>query len=435
MPTVDLITMGCSKNLVDSEQLLHMFKTAGYRIFHNPEKIHHDIAVVNTCGFINDAKQESIDMILYLTKLKEEQKLNKVIVMGCLSERYKNELMQEISGVDKIYGKFNWKELVNDLAKEHKSTSCVATSDQRILTTPKHYAYIKISEGCNRHCAYCAIPIITGAHRSRKMEDILNEVKELVSKGTSEFQIIAQELTYYGLDLYKERKIAELVDKMAEIKGVKWIRLHYAYPNSFPVELLQVMQRHKNICKYLDIALQHASDNILQRMNRHITNEEQYSLIKTIREQVPGIALRTTFMVGFPGETEEDFQQLLDFVKYARFERMGAFKYSEEEGTLASKTMPDDIPEEVKQKRLDVLMALQQEISEEISSSRIGKTLDVIIDGKENEYYIGRTEFDSPEVDGIVYITPKEGHNLKIGSMYKVEITDSDEFDLYGQQI
>lgn len=435
MPTVDLITMGCSKNLVDSEQLLHMFKTAGYRIFHNPEKIHHDIAVVNTCGFINDAKQESIDMILYLTKLKEEQKLNKVIVMGCLSERYKNELTQEISGVDKIYGKFNWKELVNDLAKEHKSTSCVATSDQRILTTPKHYAYIKISEGCNRHCAYCAIPIITGAHRSRKMEDILNEVKELVSKGTSEFQIIAQELTYYGLDLYKERKIAELVDKMAEIKGVKWIRLHYAYPNSFPVELLQVMQRHKNICKYLDIALQHASDNILQRMNRHITNEEQYSLIKTIREQVPGIALRTTFMVGFPGETEEDFQQLLDFVKYARFERMGAFKYSEEEGTLASKTMPDDIPEEVKQKRLDVLMAFQQEISEEISSSRIGKTLDVIIDGKENEYYIGRTEFDSPEVDGIVYVTPKEGHKLKIGSMYKVEITDSDEFDLYGQQI
>ena len=435
MPTVDLITMGCSKNLVDSEQLLHMFKASGYRIFHNPEKIHNDIAVVNTCGFINDAKQESIDMILSLTKLKEEKKLNKVIVMGCLSERYKKELAQEIPGVDKFYGKFNWKELVRDLSKENALISCVSASNLRILTTPKHYAYVKISEGCNRHCAYCAIPIITGPHQSRRMEDILNEVRELVANGTSEFQIIAQELTYYGLDLYKERKIAELIDKLAEIEGAKWIRLHYAYPNAFPVELLHVMQRHKNVCKYLDIALQHASDNVLHRMNRHITNKEQYSLIKKIREIVPGIALRTTFMVGFPGETEEDFQQLLEFVKYARFERMGAFKYSEEEGTIASETMTDNIPDKVKQKRLDTLMALQQQISEEISSSRIGKTIDVIIDGRENEYYIGRTEYDSPEVDGIVYVTAKEGHHLKTGNIYKVNITDSTEFDLYGQQI
>lgn len=434
MPTVDLITMGCSKNLVDSEQLLHIFKTAGYRIFHNPKKIHHDIAVINTCGFISDAKQESIDMILYLIEQKKQHKLNKLIVMGCLSERYKKELTQEISGVDSYYGKFDWKKMVNDLSKDNNTNTCATISDKRILTTPKHYAYIKISEGCNRNCAYCAIPIITGKHQSRPIEDILAEVSNLVAQGTSEFQIIAQELTYYGLDLYKQRMIAELIDRIAKIKGVKWIRLHYAYPNAFPEDLLKVMHDNKNVCRYLDIALQHASNNILQRMKRNITKEEQYTLIKKIREQVPGVALRTTFMVGYPGETEEDFKELLEFVKYAQFERMGAFAYSEEEGTPAAIEYTDDVPEKVKQKRLDTLMALQQEISEKLSAQKVGKTLYVMIDGKEGDYYIGRTEFDSPEVDGIVYVTPKEGRRMKAGCIYKIKITDSNEFDLYGCQ-
>lgn len=434
MSVVDLITMGCSKNLVDSEHLLHMFKVAGYRIFHNPKRIHNDIAVVNTCGFISDAKQESIDMILRLTQLKQERKLNKVIVMGCLSERYKKELEEEITGIDRFYGKFDWKSLVNDLAKETGAPCCSEATGQRVLTTPKHYAYIKIAEGCNRNCAYCAIPAMTGPHRSRPIEDILDEVKTLVAHRTVEFQIVAQELTYYGLDLYKKRALAELVDKMAQIKGVRWIRLHYAYPNAFPEDLLDAMAKHKNVCRYLDIALQHASDNILQRMNRNITRDEQYALIRKIRSRVPGIALRTTFMVGFPGETDEDFNELLDFVKFAKFERMGAFIYSEEDGTPASEMYPDDVPEEVKRQRLDQLMAVQQYISEELSARQVGKTLDVIIDGREGDYYIGRTEFDSPEVDGIVYITPREGHRMRRGCIYKVMINDSNEFDLFGEE-
>lgn len=396
--------------------------------------MHHDIVVVNTCGFINDAKQESIDMILYLVDLKQKKKLNKIIVMGCLSERYKKELSLEISGIDRFYGKFSWRQLVDDLAKETGILPCADKTSKRVLTTPRHYAYVKISEGCNRHCAYCAIPIITGSHKSRKIEDILEEVSDLVAQGTTEFQIIAQELTYYGLDLYKERKIAELVDRMAKIKGVKWIRLHYAYPNAFPKDLLQVMARNRNVCRYLDIALQHASNNVLHRMNRNITREEQYALIKEIREKVPGIALRTTFMVGFPGETDEDFNELLDFVKFAKFERMGAFAYSEEEGTPASEKFTDNISAETKRHRLDTLMALQQEISEELSTKRIGQTLDIMIDDREGDYYIGRTEFDSPEVDGVVYVTPKGNHHLKKGCIYQVIITDSNEFDLFGQE-
>ena len=354
--------------------------------------------------------------------------------MGCLSERYKKELSLEISGIDRFYGKFSWRQLVGDLAKETGILPCADKTSKRVLTTPRHYAYIKISEGCNRHCAYCAIPIITGSHKSRKLEDILEEVSDLVAQGTTEFQIIAQELTYYGLDLYKERKIAELVDRMAKIKGVKWIRLHYAYPNAFPEDLLQVMARNRNVCRYLDIALQHASNNVLHRMNRNITREEQYALIKEIREKVPGIALRTTFMVGFPGETDEDFNELLDFVKFAKFERMGAFAYSEEEGTPASEKYTDNISDEIKRHRLDTLMALQQEISEELSTKRIGQTLDIMIDDREGDYYIGRTEFDSPEVDGVVYVTPKGNNHLKKGCIYQVKITDSNEFDLFGQE-
>lgn len=437
MPAVDLITMGCSKNLVDSEHLLFRLKEVGYNVYHNPHKLHHDIAVVNTCGFITDAKEESIEMILKLVDLKNDRKLRKVLVMGCLSERFYKELNQEIPGVDKYYGKFNWESLVDDLVAEDRASrprvSAHSSSDGRVLTTHGHYAYIKISEGCDRSCAYCAIPLMTGRHKSRPMEDILLEMEDMTKKGVHEFQIIAQELTYYGLDLYNERKIAELVERMASIRGVKWIRLHYAYPNDFPLDLLGVMRRNPNVCKYLDIALQHASDRILERMHRHITNAEQRSLINTIRKEVPGIAIRTTFMVGFPGETEQDFEELLSFVKEMRFERMGAFTYSEEEGTAAARLYQDDVPEDVKQMRLDKLMAVQQNISQEIMATRVGQTLPVIASHKEGEYYIGRTEYDSPEVDGVVFISVPTGKRLLSGHIYNVNITDSNEFDLYGQ--
>lgn len=431
---VDVITMGCSKNLVDSERLLYRLRAAGYRVYHNPNRIHHGIAVVNTCGFINDAKEESIDMILQLNALKEQGRLQKVLVMGCLSERFYKELNKEIPGVDRYYGKFNWEQIVKDLTKANGQWPMVnCQSYSRLLTTPKHYAYVKVSEGCDRHCAYCAIPLMTGSHKSRPMEEVLAEVKRLAAEGTREFQIIAQELTYYGLDLYGERRIAELVERMASIKGVKWIRLHYAYPNGFPLDLLRVMRENSNVCRYLDIALQHSSDAVLSRMHRHITSREQCELIAAIRREVPGIAIRTTFMVGYPGETDEDFRDLLEFVKECRFERMGAFAYSEEEGTKAAQIYPDDVPEEVKQQRLDKLMAVQQQISEEIAAARVGQTLSVIIDGKENDYYIGRTEFDSPEVDGVVFVAVPKGRRLRRGCIYDVTITDANEFDLYAE--
>ena len=431
---VDVITMGCSKNLVDSERLLYRLRAAGYRVYHNPNRIHHGIAVVNTCGFINDAKEESIDMILQLTALKEQRRLQKVLVMGCLSERFYKELNKEIPGVDHYYGKFNWERIVKDLTKANGQWPMVnCQSYSRLLTTPKHYAYVKVSEGCDRHCAYCAIPLMTGSHKSRPMEEVLAEVKRLAAEGTREFQIIAQELTYYGLDLYGERRIAELVERMASIKGVKWIRLHYAYPNGFPLDLLRVMRENSNVCRYLDIALQHSSDAVLSRMHRHITSKKQRELIAAIRREVPGIAIRTTFMVGYPGETDEDFSDLLEFVKECRFERMGAFAYSEEEGTKAAQIYPDDVPEEVKQQRFDKLMAVQQQISEEIAAARVGQTLSVIIDGKENDYYIGRTEFDSPEVDGVVFVAVPKGRRLRRGCIYDVTITDANEFDLYAE--
>jgi ribosomal protein S12 methylthiotransferase len=421
---IDIITMGCSKNLVDSEQLLFLFERNGYNIYHNPTELHGDIVVVNTCGFIGDAKEESIQMILSLCDLKEEGRLNKVYVMGCLSERYLQELGEEIPQVDKFYGKFDWRCLLNDL----DSTNVICDSTDRVLTTPSHYAYLKISEGCDRHCAYCAIPIITGKHQSRSEEEILEEVRTLVAKGVTEFQVIAQELTYYGIDLYGKQTIAQLVEKMSEIPGVEWIRLHYAYPAHFPVDLLRVMREKKNVCKYLDIALQHVSDNMLTRMRRNITKDDTLALIRKMREEVPGICLRTTLMVGFPGETDDDFRQLCEFVKEMRFERMGAFAYSEEEGTYAAINYEDDVPNDVKQQRLDELMAIQQRISTEISGSYVGRKLRVIIDRKEGEYYIGRTEYDSPEVDCEVLINEQE---LKIGGYYQVHIDSADEFDLY----
>lgn len=422
--------MGCSKNLVDSETLIKLFEDKGYHCVHDPKRPQGEIAVINTCGFIEDAKQESIDTILEFIQAKEEGRLRKLYVMGCLSQRYQKELEAEMPEVDKFYGKFNYKELLKELGK----ADVPACSGSRRLTTPHHYAYIKISEGCNRRCAYCAIPIITGKHVSRPIDEILDEVRQLVADGVKEFQIIAQELTYYGVDLDGKHHITELISRMADIPGVKWIRLHYAYPNQFPLDLLDVMREKPNVCKYLDIALQHISDNMLNRMHRHVSKQETIDLLKTIRERVPGIHIRTTLMVGFPGETQDDFHELLEFVRTQRFERMGAFAYSEEEGTYSANNYEDDVPAEVKQRRLDELMILQQEISAEVEAEKVGKILKVIIDRKEGDYYIGRTEFCSPEVDPEVLIKAGE-KRLRVGCFYNVKITQSEEFDLYGEVV
>ena len=427
---IDIVTMGCSKNLVDSETLMKLFEDNGYHCVHDPKRPQGEIAVINTCGFIEDAKQESIDTILEFIQAKEEGRLRKLYVMGCLSQRYQKELEAEMPEVDKFYGKFNYKELLKELGK----ADVPACSGTRHLTTPHHYAYIKISEGCNRRCAYCAIPIITGKHVSRPMDELLDEVRQLVADGVKEFQIIAQELTYYGVDLDGKHHITELISRMADIPGVKWIRLHYAYPNQFPLDLLDVMREKPNVCKYLDIALQHISDNMLNRMHRHVSKQETIDLLKTIRERVPGIHIRTTLMVGFPGETQEDFHELLEFVRTQRFERMGAFAYSEEEGTYSANNYEDDVPAEVKQRRLDELMILQQEISAEVEAEKVGKVLKVIIDRKEGDYYIGRTEFCSPEVDPEVLIKAGE-KRLRVGCFYNVKITQSEEFDLYGEVV
>ena len=427
---IDIITLGCSKNLVDSERLMRQLESVGYEVTHDAEMLTGEIAVVNTCGFIADAQEESINMILELAQRKTEGDLKRLYVMGCLSERFMDELGKEIPEVDRYYGKFDWTRLLSDLGHEYDES----ISNERHITTPSHYAYLKISEGCNRKCAYCAIPIITGAHRSRPMEEILDEVRHLVSQGVKEFQVIAQELTFYGLDLYKERRIAQLVQAMADIPGVEWIRLHYAYPTDFPMELLDVIRNNKNVCKYLDIALQHISDNVLDAMHRHIGKEETYNLIDNIRKQVPGIHLRTTLMVGFPGETDEDFKELCDFVSWARFERMGAFAYSEEQGTPSARLYDDNIPEEVKQERLSRLMRLQQKISAEIQENKVGKEMRIVIDRKEGDWYVGRTEYDSPEVDPEILI-PASVDGLASGMFYNVRVTKADDFDLYGEVI
>ena len=430
-PTIDFITLGCSKNLVDSETLMGLFESHGYQITHDSDNPHGEIVVINTCGFIEDAKQESIDTILEFAQEKTEGRIERLYVMGCLSERYLADLEKEIPEVDGWYGKFNYKQLLGDLSEdsEYSENSENSEPTSRHLTTPSHYAYIKISEGCDRHCAYCAIPIITGRHQSRPMDDILDEVRSLVRRGVKEFQIIAQELTYYGIDIDGKQHIAELIERMAAIDGVEWIRLHYAYPAHFPWNLLQVMRKKKNVCNYLDIALQHISDHMLERMQRHVTKEQTYALINKIREEVPGIHLRTTLMVGFPGETDEDYQELLDFTRWARFERMGAFAYSEEDGTYSAQHYQDDVPADVKQARLDRLMRVQQNISAEIEAAKIGQTLRVIIDRQEGDWYVGRSEFCSPEVDPEVLIPIDE--QLTIGSFYDVKVTDAEEFDLY----
>lgn len=424
---IDIISLGCSKNLVDSEHLIRQFQANGYTVEHNPSRVNGEIVVVNTCGFIRDAQEESINTILSLGEAKKQGKIKKLFVMGCLAERFMHDLMEEIPEVDKFYGKFNWKEMLADLGKSYHDD----IASERYLTTPKHYAYIKISEGCNRFCAFCAIPLITGRHKSVPIDELLAEVRSLVAKGVKEFNVIAQDLSSYGLDLYGKMMLPELVDRMAQIEGVEWIRLHYAYPTQFPYEVLPVMARHSNVCKYLDIALQHISDKVLANMRRNIGKAETLELIARIRREVPGIHLRTTLMVGFPGEGESEFEELKQFVRDARFERMGAFAYSEEAGTYAARHYGDIIPQEVKDDRLQQIMDLQEGISQEIQDGKVGQTLRVIVDREDDDYYVGRTQYDSPEVDPEVLIGKDQP--LKVGEFYNVTITQAMPFELLGK--
>ncbi len=423
----DIVTLGCSKNLVDSERLMRQFEVLGYDVRHDAQNPNGDVVVVNTCGFIGDAKEESISTILTLAEQKKENN-SKLFVMGCLSERYLNDLEAEIPEVDKYFGKFNYGDVLQEIGQEFRADLRL----ERTLTTPSHYAYVKISEGCNRTCSYCAIPIITGRHRSRKMEDIVTEVENLVKKGVKEFQLIAQDLTFYGRDRYKKNQLAELLERVSDIKGVEWIRLHYGYPSQFPTEILKVMRERPNICKYLDLALQHISDNMLKTMRRNVTKKKTVELLQKIREEVPNIHLRTTMLVGHPNETEEDFQELLEFVKDTRFERLGAFAYSHEDGTFASEKYLDNVPFDIKERRLQELMDVQQQISYDIQQEKIGKIFDVMVDRKEGEYFIGRTQFDSPEVDPEVLI-PVSTKNIEIGKFYRAKIIDATEFELIGQ--
>lgn len=424
---VDIITLGCSKNLVDSEQLMRQFVANGYTVEHDPHKINGEIVVVNTCGFIGDAQEESINMILELGEQKQKGRIGKLFVMGCLSERFLKDLEKELPEVDRFYGKFNWKELISDLGKSYHQE--LATD--RVLTTPRHYAYVKIGEGCNRTCSYCSIPIITGAYQSRPMDEIVDEVRGLVAQGVKEFQMIAQDLTFYGLDRYKRMALPELVEQVSDIPGVEWIRLHYGYPSHFPYDLLPVMRERDNVCKYMDIALQHISDPMLRMMRRNITKAETYELLERMRREVPGIHLRTTLMVGHPGETEQDFEELIRFVKDIRFERMGAFAYSHEEGTYAYQHYKDEIPQEVKQDRLDYLMRVQEGISADVNASKVGQTFRVIVDREEEDFYVGRTQYDSPEVDPEILIS--KDTPLSPGSFYQVKVIDAQAFDLYGK--
>lgn len=426
---IDIITLGCSKNLVDAERLMHQLETIGYHCVHDSARPQGEIAIINTCGFIGDAKKESINTILQFAQRKQHGKLKQLYVMGCLSQRYMDELVQEVPEVDGWFGKFDFMQVIKLLTPATPQGDDLCTGYQRTLTTPKHYAYVKISEGCNRFCSYCAIPLITGRHTSRPMDEILDEVRWMVGQGVKEFNVIAQDLSSYGLDLYKEHRLAQLVEAMAQIEGVKWIRLHYAYPTDFPFDLLPVMAKYPNVCKYLDIALQHCSDHMLGLMRRHITRAEQDALIARIRQEVPGICIRTTLLVGHPGETEEDFAELCRWVKDMRFDRLGTFAYSDEEGTYANLHYHDDIPQAEKERRVAEVMSIQQAISADILEHMVGTRQCVIIDRKESDYYVGRTQYDSPEVDCEVLITTN--HRLKIGEFYSVTITRAEDFDLY----
>lgn len=427
MKKVNIISLGCSKNLVDTELLLKQLVKAGYEVAVDAEKEEADIVIINTCGFIGDAKEESVNTILEQVSRKTDGEVDRILVMGCLSQRYKSELEVEIPEVDAYFGKFDWKGILNYLGNSYDET----IRNQRLLTTPSHYAYLKIAEGCNRTCSYCAIPIMTGKYQSREMEEILEECRNLVKNGVKELLVMAQDLTYYGTDLYGENKLAELISRMADIEGVVWIKLHYAYPAGFPVEILKVMRERENVCNYLDIALQHCSDSMLQTMRRGVTKEQTISLVNKIRKEVPGIFLRTTLMAGHPGETEKDFEELCAFVREMKFERLGVFAYSHEEDTYCDKYYKDDVPLKVKKRRTEKIMEIQREISREVNDSMIGKTMRVLIDRKEEDYYIGRTEYDSPEVDPEVLIHSDK--LLKIGEFYDVKITGAYDYDLTGE--
>ncbi|KOH45873.1 30S ribosomal protein S12 methylthiotransferase RimO [Sunxiuqinia dokdonensis] len=423
---VNISTLGCSKNLVDSEMLLNQLDLNGFKVVHDSEDDDANIVILNTCGFIMDAKEESINSILSHAQARKAGKLDKLLVMGCLSARYKEDLEKEIPEVDKFYGKFDYKQIIQDLNANFFEQKMY----HRLKTTPSHFSYLKISEGCNRHCSFCAIPQFTGIHKSRSMESLLEEAQTLVAGGTKELLIIAQDLSYYGIDMYGESKLAELIDRLADIQGLEWIRLHYAYPSKFPTELLKVIRERDNVANYLDLPLQHISDRMLGRMRRKITKEETIKLINKIREEVPGIALRTTFLVGHPGETAEDFEELKAFVAEQKFDRMGVFAYSNEDDTYAFKMYEDDVPEDTKQERAAELMALQQSISEKLNVEKVGKTFNVLIDREEADYFVGRTEYDSPEVDGEVLVEKNDA--IKIGNFYQIKINDSTEFDLIG---
>ncbi len=428
---IDIITLGCSKNLVDAERLMRQLELAGYRCVHDSPEPKGEIAIINTCGFIGDAKEESIEMILQFAERKTTGKLRKLYVMGCLSQRYAKELPTEIPEVDGWFGKFDYLGIVQEVQTVQKDLG--VQEYERKLTTPSHYAYLKIAEGCNRYCSYCAIPLITGKFTSRPQNEIIEEVKWLVSQGVKELNVIAQDLSSYGLDLYGEHRLAQLIDEIAQINGIEWIRLHYAYPTDFPYDILPIMAKHQNVCKYLDIALQHCSSNVLTKMRRHITREEQDTLIKRIRLEVPGICIRTTLLVGHPGETEEDFNELCEWIKNMRFDRLGAFAYSEEEGTFAARHYKDDIPQEEKERRVETIMAIQQTISSEILSHMVGTKQRIVIDREEQDYYIGRTQYDSPEVDCEVLIEKATSRELIIGEYYNVTIIKSEDFDLYAR--
>lgn len=424
---VNVITLGCSKNLVDSEYLLKQLSANGFKVVHDSNSSDSDIVVINTCGFINDAKQESIETILQFEELKKQNKIKKLFVFGCLSERYKEELEKEIPNVDQFYGVYNLKELVESIGANYKSELL----GERIITTPKHYAYLKISEGCDRNCSFCAIPLIKGNHISKAIPELVDEAELLVRNGAKEIILIAQDLSYYGYDIYKKPKLAELIDQLSDIKGLKWLRLHYAYPAKFPLDVLEVMKNKSNICHYLDIPVQHISDKMLKLMKRGNTAKQTYDLIDNIKSKIPDIALRTTILVGHPGETDEDFNELLDFVKYAKFDRLGVFTYSEEENTHSAKNYKDSIPFSIKQSRMDEMMEVQRKVSNELNNQKTGKIYKTIIDRHEGDYYIGRTEYDSPEVDNEVIISSEK--KLKIGSFYNIRIVKADDFDLYGK--
>lgn len=424
---VNIITLGCSKNLVDSESLMRQLESNGYNVVHDSNKLS-DIVIINTCGFINDAKQESIETILQFEELRNNKKIEKLFVFGCLSERYKSELEKEITVVDKYFGVYNLKELIEEAGGNYKEELV----GERVLTTPKHYAYLKISEGCDRTCSFCAIPLIKGKHRSRPIEELIHEAEFLIYKGVKEIILIAQDLSYYGIDIYKEYKLAELIDRLSDLKGLKWLRLHYTFPAKFPMDILEVMKSKPNICKYMDIPVQHISDKILKMMRRGITKKQTYDLINHFRQEIPEMALRTTLLVGHPGETDEDFNELIEFVRFAKFERLGVFTYSEEENTYSAIHYKDDIPAPVKQSRMDEIMEVQRLVSNELNNSRIGALQEVLIERKEGDYYIGRTQFDSPEVDNEV-IVKSENKKLRIGNFYNVRIKSADDFDLIGE--